>query len=157
LEFSEEFSDPEATYNNQTVVALEKLSPAFIWTRYISTLLPSTSVFPNRIILSSNKYFKELSSLVGKTPSSTIQLYFIWQAIFTYSDSLSENFRMPLRKLRAKLRGTDESVKPNRWEECLKSVDNTLGLMAGRYFVLRAFGGMIYYKFIKKEKKNYVF
>jgi endothelin-converting enzyme len=45
--------------------------------------------------------------------------------------------------LRAKIRGTDETVKPRRWEECLKSVDNTLGLMAGRYFVLKVFGGII--------------
>ncbi|CAG8565518.1 11336_t:CDS:10 [Funneliformis mosseae] len=138
---AEEFSDPEATYNNQTVVSLENLSPSFIWTRYISALLPPTSVFPAKIILTSNKYFKDLSNLVEKTPTPTLQLYFIWQAIYTYADSLSENFRVPLRKLRAKLRGTDESIKPKRWEECLKSVDNTLGLMAGRYFVLRAFGG----------------
>ncbi|RIA98623.1 hypothetical protein C1645_749393 [Glomus cerebriforme] len=139
---AEEFSDPEATYNNQTIVSLNRLSPSFLWSQYISSLLPPTSVgFPSRIILTSNKYFKDLSKLVNETPTETLQLYFIWQAIYTYADNLSENFRAPIRKLRAKIRGTDETVKPKRWEECLKSVDNTLGLMAGRYFVLKAFGG----------------
>jgi endothelin-converting enzyme len=144
LEFSEEFSDPEATYNNQTVVSLNRLSPSFLWSQYISSLLPpTTDGFPSRIILTSNKYFEDLSNLVKETPTETLQLYFIWQAIYTYADNLSENFRAPIRKLRAKIRGTDETVKPRRWEECLKSVDNTLGLMAGRYFVLKAFGGII--------------
>jgi endothelin-converting enzyme len=144
FKFSEEFSDPEATYNKQTIVSLSRLSPSFLWSTYISTLLPPNSDgFPSKVILTSNKYFEDLSKLVNETPTSTLQLYFIWQAIHSYADSLSEDFRAPIRKLRAKLRGTDETVRPKRWEECLKSVDNTLGLMAGRYFVLRAFGGMI--------------
>jgi endothelin-converting enzyme len=129
------------TYNNHTIVSLDRLSPSFLWSKYISPLLPPTSE-SSKIVLTSNKYFKELSTLVSETPTSTLQLYFTWQAIHTYADSLSEDFRAPMRKLKAKIRGTDETVKPKRWEECLKSVDNTLGLMAGRYFVLRAFGGI---------------
>ncbi|CAG8595853.1 5847_t:CDS:10 [Diversispora eburnea] len=137
---ADESSDPEATYNNQTLVSLSRLSPTFIWSHYISSHLPPTSKDPTKIILHSNEYFKNLSILVNQTPTPVLQAYLIWQAILGYSEFLDESFRAPLRRLMSKLRGIDESVKPKRWQVCLRAVDSALGHMAGRFFVLRAFG-----------------
>ncbi|CAG8450775.1 12528_t:CDS:10 [Racocetra fulgida] len=137
----EEFYDPEATYNMHTIKSLEKLSPTFFWSHYISSLLPSTvSDLPSKIILTSNQYFENLSLLVKKTHPQSLQAYFAWQIIAKHANSLDENFRAPLRRLMAKLRGVDENVKPKRWEVCLSSVDKALGFIAGRYYVLKAFG-----------------
>ncbi|RHZ84461.1 hypothetical protein Glove_81g81 [Diversispora epigaea] len=138
---ADESSDPEATYNNQTLVSLSRLSPTFFWSHYISSHLPPTSKDPTKIILQSNEYFKNLSVLVSQTPPPVLQAYLIWQTILGYSEFLDESFRAPLRRLMSKLQGIDESVKPKRWQVCLRAVDSALGLMAGRFFVLRAFGG----------------
>ncbi|CAG8759016.1 16073_t:CDS:2, partial [Racocetra persica] len=136
----EEFYDPEATYNMHTIKSLEKLSPTFLWSHYISSLLhPTVSDLPSKIILTSNQYFENLSVLVKKTPPQILQAYFAWQIIANHANNLDENFRAPLRRLMAKLRGVDENVKPKRWEVCLRSVDKALGFMAGRYYVLKAF------------------
>ncbi|CAG8670461.1 1411_t:CDS:10, partial [Cetraspora pellucida] len=139
---SEEFYDPEATYNKHTIRSLEELSPTFYWSYYISSLLPPTvSDPPSKLILTSNQYFENLSILVEKTPPQILQAYLAWQIIAEHANSLDEKFQAPLRRLKAKLRGVDENVKPKRWEVCLRSVDEALGFMAGRYYVLKAFGG----------------
>ncbi|RIB08192.1 hypothetical protein C2G38_2111750 [Gigaspora rosea] len=138
----EEFNDPEATYNKHNIKSLEKLSPTFLWSHYIRSLLPPTIPnLPSKIILTSNKYFEDLSILVRKTQPSILQAYFAWQVIARHANSLDEHFQAPLRRLKAKLKGVDENVKPKRWEVCLNSVDQTLGFMAGRYYVLKVFGG----------------
>ncbi|CAG8752077.1 18774_t:CDS:10, partial [Dentiscutata erythropus] len=124
----EDFNDPEATYNKHTIKSLEKLSPTFFWSHYISSLLPPTIPdLPSKIILTSNQYFENLSNLVRKTPPPILQAYFAWQIIARHANSLDEKFQAPLRRLKAKLRGVDENVKPKRWEVCLSSVDQTLG------------------------------
>ncbi|CAG8542412.1 14891_t:CDS:10, partial [Acaulospora morrowiae] len=138
---AEEMSNPDSTYNNHTIFSLSRLSPSFMWLNYLTTLLPPNANHDLKIILHSNKYFKDVSNLVKETPPPVLQTYFIWQAVLGYADFLDENFRSPIRRLMAKLRGIDESVKPKRWEVCLRAVDSTMGLMAGRFFVLKAFGG----------------
>ncbi|CAJ0917326.1 21458_t:CDS:10 [Entrophospora sp. SA101] len=124
---AEDYKDPEAIYNNHTLGSLSALSPSILWTEYLIKLIPKDQAVPSKIIISSNKYFSDLSKLLEKTSSSKLSLYFIWQSVFKFADSLDESFRQPIRKLNSVLRGIDENIKPKRWEVCLKVIDETIG------------------------------
>ncbi|CAG8615532.1 9370_t:CDS:10 [Ambispora gerdemannii] len=138
---AEEFSDPEAVYNPHTIPSLDQLCKIIYWPRLFEGLLPPAADFPTKIILTSNEYFEKLSQLIEETPPATLQIYFLWQTIYEYADHLDEEFQTALRRLSATIKGVDETVKPKRWETCLKVVDDVMGYMAGRFFVLKTFKG----------------
>ncbi|CAG8439767.1 12094_t:CDS:10 [Ambispora leptoticha] len=156
---AEEFSDPEAIYNPHSIPSLDQLCKMIFWPQLIEALLPPAADFPSKVILTSNEYFEKLSQLIEETPPSTLQVYFLWQTIFEYADHLDEEFQATLRRLSATLKGVDGTVKPKRWETCLKVVDDVMGYMAGRFFVLKTFKGdskNLSHQIIESIKKAFI-
>ncbi|RCH79708.1 hypothetical protein CU098_000718, partial [Rhizopus stolonifer] len=138
----EEFQDPEATYNPMTLSELAKIAPNVDWGLYVSHLLPPNAPHPGKVVVTSPAYISNVSSLLlEKESARTLQAYFSWRAIFGYSEALGEEIRAPIRRLTSRLIGTNpKSIKP-RWDTCLDEVNNALGFMAGRYYVIDKFGG----------------
>ncbi|RUS29055.1 hypothetical protein BC938DRAFT_481118 [Jimgerdemannia flammicorona] len=139
---NEELSDPEKTYNPLTISDLSTHSPNIIWQSYIDTLVLPQNDPPEIIISDAPDYIGYLStSLLTTTNPRTLQEYLIWQAILNLVPELGEDYRKPLTLLKAKLTGVNPKVVPPRWETCLKKVDAALGQLAGRFYVLKKFGG----------------
>ncbi|KAI8638269.1 hypothetical protein BD408DRAFT_423262 [Parasitella parasitica] len=138
----EEFQDPEATYNPMSLSELAKINSNVDWGLYINHLLPPNAPHPGKIVVTSPTYIGNVhSQLLEKETAPTLQAYFIWKAIFAYADALSDDIRAPIRRLTAKLIGTNpKSIKP-RWDTCLDEVNGAVGFLAGRYYVLDKFGG----------------
>ncbi|KAG9295707.1 hypothetical protein G9A89_001724 [Geosiphon pyriformis] len=140
---SQQLNDIETIYNTYTISYLENLSPAFNWTKLIGKLLPIGTDIPSKIILTSNEFFGQLSIIIQKTPTSILQSYLLWKTILKYAEYLSEDFRISLRKLTAPLNGVSPDAIPDRWKDCLDTIDPFLGFMTGRFYVLERFGGKL--------------
>ncbi|KAI9486799.1 MAG: hypothetical protein EXX96DRAFT_474168 [Benjaminiella poitrasii] len=122
---------------------LAKIAPNVDWGLYVNHLLPANAPYPgNNLIVTSPDYISNVSSvLLGKENSRTLQAYFSWKVISAYADALGDEVRAPIRRLNSKLIGTNpKSIKP-RWDTCLDEVNNALGFLAGRYYVIDKFGG----------------
>ncbi|KAI8140406.1 hypothetical protein BJV82DRAFT_520444 [Fennellomyces sp. T-0311] len=92
------------------------------------------------MILTSPRYIQELSTLVlDNSTRHTIRSYLLWRIIDEYAPALDEEIREPLKRLTDKLSGTGPKTEIPRWEVCLDQVDDALGFMVGRYFVLQTF------------------
>jgi endothelin-converting enzyme len=122
---------------------VDKLAPTIQPSRLIQYLLPATTKLPSKVILHNVEYFDKLDKLVKGTPPEILQAYFISLTILAYASFLDEKFQAPMRRLQSTLEGTDKHIKTERWETCLKVIDELMGHMAGRYFVFKAFGGRI--------------
>lgn len=138
----EYFQDPEVTYNPKTLSELAKIAPNVDWGLYVSHLLPPNAPHPGKIVVTSPEFIGNVSdTLLEKESTRTLQAYFTWKVIFAYSDALGEDIRAPIHRLKSKLVGTNpKSIKP-RWDTCLDEVDNAIGFLAGRYYVIDKFGG----------------
>ncbi|GAA5811019.1 hypothetical protein MFLAVUS_004448 [Mucor flavus] len=138
----EYYQDPEVTYNPMTLSELSKIAPTVDWGLYVTHLSPPNAPHPGKIVVTSPEFIRRVSSeLLEKEGPRTLQAYFIWRTILSYSDALTEQVRTPIRRLNAKLIGTDpKSIKP-RWDTCLDEVNGSLGFLAGRYYVIDKFGG----------------
>lgn len=138
----EEFQDPEATYNPMSLSQLAKIAPNVDWGLYVSHLLPPNAPHPGKVIVTSPAFIGNVSTqLLEQETTRTLQAYFTWKVIIAYGDALGEDIRTPIRRLTAKLIGTNpKSIKP-RWDTCLDEVNGAIGFMAGRYYVIDKFGG----------------
>ncbi|KAI8968002.1 hypothetical protein BDF20DRAFT_828571 [Mycotypha africana] len=126
-----------------TLSSLAKLVPSVDWDLYVHHLLPSNSAkHPSQIVVTSPDYIAKVSKLVGtETSTRTLQAYLAWRVMFAFGDALGEDIRGPIRRLNSKITGTNpKSVKP-RWDTCLDEVNEDIGFLAGRYYVLNKFGG----------------
>ncbi|CEG63215.1 hypothetical protein RMATCC62417_00395 [Rhizopus microsporus] len=137
----EYFQNPTGIYNPMTLSEITKYSPAIDWGLFVDHLLPSTAPHPSQIVVTSPHYIGNLTELIQSEPSRNIQAFLMWRAIHAYASALSEPIREPIRQMNAKLVGADpKAVKP-RWDVCLDEVDNSIGFLVGRYYVLEKFGG----------------
>lgn len=139
-DFNEYFQDPERIYNLLSLSELAKAAPAVDWGLYVNRLTPATAPHPGKIIVTSPAYVGNVSKLFESENTRTLQAYFTWQVVSSYADALGDEVRAPLRRFGAKLTGADpKAVKP-RWKTCLSEIDNSLGFLAGRYYVIDKFG-----------------
>lgn len=141
-ELPEFFQDAEAIYNPKTLSELAKIAPNVDWGLYVSHLLPPNAPHPDKIVVTSPEFIGNVSeTLLEKESTRTLQAYFVWKVIFAYSDALGQDIRAPIHRLTSKLIGTNpKSIKP-RWDTCLDEVNNAIGFLAGRYYVIDKFGG----------------
>lgn len=136
----EDLMDPEKAYNPLTLSQLRILSPSIDWGLLLNHLLPPTAPHQDTIVVTGPEYIAKVSSeVLEKSTQRTIEAYLMWQVIHDYAHALSEDIRKPLDKLDAKLRGTNMKVSRPRWEICVDQVNESLGFLAGRYFVLQKF------------------
>ncbi|KAI9284616.1 hypothetical protein BC943DRAFT_343385 [Umbelopsis sp. AD052] len=139
---SDQLQDPESIYNPFTISQLHERSASIDWDLLITELLPSSVSRPKQIIVSSPNYLGNLSTpLLQSTNSRSLQFYFIWHTLLNYIDDLGEEFTKPKRKLDALLSGVSARVSKPRWEYCIRQLDNSLGFLVGRYYVLDQFKG----------------
>lgn len=137
----EYYQDPEVTYNPLSLSELAKIAPNVDWGLYVNHLSPPNAPHPGKIVVTSPTFITQVSSQLLNENARTLQAYFIWQVIFSYANALGEEIRAPIHQLNSKLIGTNpKSMKP-RWDICLDEVNESIGFLAGRYYVIDKFGG----------------
>ncbi|KAG0290065.1 hypothetical protein BGZ96_006464 [Linnemannia gamsii] len=137
----EDLENSELTYNPRNISEITELIPAIDWSLVLEKLLAPGTAVPNPIIVSSPEYLQKLNALLKDTPTMTLQNYFAWRLIKTLSPGLAAELRKPMQQLKAALQGVSADLVNPRWETCIEVVDESLGAMAGHYFIEKMFQG----------------
>ncbi|KAK1450201.1 peptidase family M13 [Colletotrichum melonis] len=108
----------------------------------INNLIPADYT-PDQLVFSP-AYFGNLSQLLANTSIETVQGFFIWKTVSTFSNFVETDVTERLNDLKSKLRATDPELvgKPPRWQQCVGHVDEGVpwsGLPAGLGWILSRF------------------
>jgi len=96
---------------------------------------------PRAVLLTSPPYLEAVNRLLEKTPKETIQAYLLWTTMRMYLGHTSTAVRKPWETFSKELGGIDPNVKKERWKTCVREMDNTLGFLAGEFYVRKTFAG----------------
>jgi endothelin-converting enzyme len=137
----EDLDNSELTYNPRSLSEITEMIPAIDWSLVLEKLLATGTSVPNPIIVSSPEYLQKLNALLKDAPAMTLQNYFAWRLIKELSPGLAIELRKPMQQLKAALQGVSADLITPRWETCVDVVDDSLGAMAGHYFIEKMFQG----------------
>lgn len=125
-------------YNPLSIKDTQSLLPQISFSDIISNLAPS-DFKTDRLIVGSPSYMKSLSKILSDTPRETVQLFFKWKLIQAYADDIEDPKIKPLRELNNKLAGKSPQATQDRWRKCIEVLDEDLGWILSRFYVLSAF------------------
>lgn len=125
-------------YNPRSIEKTESLLPQILISDIIKDLAPS-DYETNRIIVGSPSYMKSLSKILADTSRETIQFFFKWKIIQAYSEHVESAEIEPLREFNNVIAGKDPQAKMDRWRKCITTVDEDLGWILSRFYILDAF------------------
>ncbi|HEX8891817.1 MAG TPA: M13 family metallopeptidase [Terriglobales bacterium] len=127
--------DPEKIYHKMSVADLEKLSPAFAWNEYFTTLQPPTF---DSLNVGEPDFVKGMNTIIASNNLDDIKTYLRWQTLRAASPMLPKAFVEEDFNFYGKtLRGAKE-LRP-RWKRCVQYTDNDLGEALGQAYVAVAF------------------
>ncbi|KAI9043716.1 M13 family metallopeptidase [Aspergillus affinis] len=125
-------------YNPLSIKDTQSLLPQISFSDIISNLAPS-DFRTDRLIVGSPSYMKSLSKILSDTSRETVQLFFKWKLIQAYGDDIEDPKIKPLRELNNKLAGKNPQATQDRWRKCIDVLDEDLGWILSRFYVLNAF------------------
>ncbi|KAL4775321.1 hypothetical protein BDW60DRAFT_179895 [Aspergillus nidulans var. acristatus] len=125
-------------YNPRSIEETESLLPQILISDIISDLAPS-DYETDRLIVGSPSYMKSLSKILAETSRETVQLFFKWKIIQAYSEHVESAEIEPLREFNNVIAGKDPQAKKDRWRKCITTVDEDLGWILSRFYILDAF------------------
>jgi len=96
---------------------------------------------PKAVLLTSPPYLDSVNRLLKQTPKETIQAYLLWTTIRNFIGHTSASTRKAWEDFSKTLAGIDPNVKKERWKTCVREMDNTIGFLAGEFYVRKTFGG----------------
>ncbi|RMJ28278.1 endothelin-converting enzyme [Aspergillus sp. HF37] len=73
------------------------------------------------------------------TTRETVQHFLKWKVTQNYVDSIQDPKLKPLWEFNNRLAGKDPEATEVRWRTCIKSLDNSLGWILSRFYVLDSF------------------
>jgi endothelin-converting enzyme len=92
-------------------------------------------------LLTSPSYLEAVNNLLKKTPKETVQAYLLWTTMRTFIGHTDSKTRKAYEDFAKVLAGIDPNVKKDRWKTCVREMDETLGFLAGEFYVRKTFGG----------------
>jgi putative endopeptidase len=127
--------DPTNIYHKMSVTDLQKLSPAFSWNQYFTTV---ESPKFDSLNVSEPDFVKGMNQLIADNDLETIKTYLRWQTLHGASPMLPKAFVEEDFDFYGKtLRGAKE-LRP-RWKRCVQYTDNDLGEALGQAYVAETF------------------
>ena len=127
--------DPEKIYHKMSVADLQKLSPAFTWNEYFTSLRPPTF---DSLNVGEPDFVKGMNAIIATNNLDDIKTYLRWQTLHAASPMLPKAFVEENFNFYGKtLRGAKE-LRP-RWKRCVQYTDNDLGEALGQAYVAVAF------------------
>jgi putative endopeptidase len=127
--------DPESLYHLTTAAALQKMTPGFAWSGYLSTL--GLKQF-KEVNVAQPQFLGTVDSLLATAPLPDWKAYLRWNVVANTAPALSSPFvKESFRFNSTVLRGVNE-MRP-RWKRCLAFTDQALGEVLGRAYVWKNF------------------
>jgi putative endopeptidase len=127
--------DPEAVYHLTTTAALQKQTPAFAWTTYLSGLGLEKV---DEVNVAQPEFIEAFDSVLVAAPVDDWRSYLRWNLIANTAPALSSPFvKESFRFNSTVLQGVKE-MRP-RWKRCLRLTDDALGEIMGQAYVKKNF------------------
>ena len=126
--------DPLANYNPMPVTALNEMTPALDWNKFMSGLGVNGIASVN---VGQPEFFKALNAALEQVPLDDWKAYLRWRLANRTSPVLSSAFVNASFAFNSTLTGAREQQP--RWRRCLNSADAVLGDALGREYVKVAF------------------
>ncbi|MEO5903056.1 MAG: M13 family metallopeptidase, partial [Gemmatimonadaceae bacterium] len=129
-----ELRDPIANYNPTAVSALNTVTPAFDWNKFLPTVgLKGIS----SVDVGQPDFFKTVQIALQQVPLDDWKAYLKFRVTNSQSPYLSNAFVNQNFAFRSQLTGA-KTMQP-RWKRCLQTTDGVLGEALGREYVKVAF------------------
>jgi len=127
--------DPTKVYHKMSAADLQKLSPAFAWDQYFTTIQPPSF---DSLNVGEPDFVKGMNELIAGNDLDTVKTYLRWQTLRGASSMLPKAFVDEDFEFYGKtLRGAKE-LRP-RWKRCVQHTDNDLGEALGQAYVAETF------------------
>ena len=128
--------DPHKLYHKMAPAALQRLTPDFDWSAYLT---PLGLANVRAVNVDEPKFYAVLNHVLATISLSDIKAYLRWHVTHNASPYLSSAFENERFDFFGHvLRGI--AVPPPRWKRCVAQVDGLLGEALGQEFVARSFG-----------------
>src|SRR5262249_43966924 len=127
--------DPYKIFHKMPVASLQKTTPSFRWSEYL-TAAGASNV--NDINVTEPAFFKEVEKRLKAEKLADLKIYLKWALVRDRARYLSHDFvQADFDFYRGYLRGVKE-MQP-RWKRCVGWVDRDLGEALGQVFVEKTF------------------
>jgi endothelin-converting enzyme/putative endopeptidase len=127
--------DPYNIYHKMKVADLQKITPSFDWTSYLTK---SGLAKTDTINVTQPKFFEAVNQEIASVPLAQWKAYLRWHAVHARAPYLSSKFvAEDFNFYRKTLRGV--TAMTPRWKQCVRYVDRDLGEALGQEFVRRTF------------------
>jgi predicted metalloendopeptidase len=128
--------DPEKVYHKKSKAELTKMSPAFSWNQYITSV--DAPKF-EELNVAVPGFVENMQQLIEKQPLENWKTYLRWNVVHANAPLLptkfdQENFDFYSRKLRG------QQEQEVRWKRCVRFTDGALGEALGKEYVEETFG-----------------
>jgi putative endopeptidase len=132
-----ELRDPEKSYNRVDRAGLIKLTPKLDWAGWLSAIGAGKA---NEISVDRPDTYKKFEGVLAGTKVGTLKQYLRFHTISAMAPNLAKPvFEEDFGFYQAKVVGRKEAEP--RWKRCLAVVNSSVGEVAGRYYVEKAFPG----------------
>ena len=130
--------DPNKIYHRMTLAEAQRITPDFVWTRYLDeTGAPRTLASSTLINVMQPAYFAAVDTLLSREPVSTWRPYLRYHALAAAAPALPTPFVQEAFNFQRNFTGATEQLP--RWKRCTAAVNNAMGEMVGQEYVKRAF------------------
>ena len=127
--------DPYKLFHKMPLADLQKMTPAFSWTKYFEAIGSPPSAAIN---VTEPKFFAEIQTQLSKTTLAVWKVYLQWHLIHGAAPYLSQKFVDANFEFYAKTLHGVPQLQP-RWKRCVRYTDEQLGEALGQVFVSRTF------------------
>ncbi|KAF2710379.1 zincin [Pleomassaria siparia CBS 279.74] len=134
----EDREDVTKYYNPMSIDEAAAIAPEIELKALLAGQAPTDSQI-DRVIVMSPNYLKDLSTIFAATHQETLQNYFVWKAVQSFSSYVDADAIKPYKRFVNVLSGKDPDSAPERWRTCVGHVDSGLGWILSRFFVEKAF------------------
>lgn len=96
-------------YNPTSLADADKITPPIQLAKLVNNLAPAHAK-PERIIMMSPDYFKNLTTILSDTPKETLHTYLLWKQIQAFGSYVEADAVTPLKQFSNELQG---KVRPS--------------------------------------------
>lgn len=122
--------DPHAIYHMMNVSALDKMTPHFSWTHYLTAMgLPHVT----RLNVGTPEFIQVLDKQLQTVSLDEWKIYLRWHLINTFAQNLSDPFIEANFRMLSVLSGT-KKLK-SRWRRVVETENQVLGFAIGKLYV----------------------
>jgi membrane metallo-endopeptidase-like protein 1 len=126
-------------YNKMLARDLYKLAPNIDWQRYLRSLLKDDQLDldQDEVIVKAPNFLKQIDLLLQASEPRIVANYMIWRIVRHSMSGLSRRWRELSHSYSTVTTG--RQVEEPRWEQCLGSIDGTLGTALSAFYVKNHF------------------